>query len=103
MHSLLSALAAASVVERAPGRHGSHLRVSPRFLAFAEGTAGRLRLQGRGSGPEQTLEVALQAWDEFAGDARRAAMLLAGMLADGHQLGLVQPVFPSLDAYAVAA
>lgn len=95
-------LSSARVLVRSGGRR-NRLRVNPRFLAHAEGTAGRLHLQGRPVGSVQALEVALTTWDGFAGDACHAAAFLETFLADRHQLGALRPVFPVLESFAVAA
>lgn len=99
--NLLARLTLAGVLARSGGRR-SRLRVSPRFLAHAEGTAGRLHMQGRTATPGPVLAAALQTWDDFHGDAHTTARFLEDFLADRDQLGPLRPVFPVLEAFAAA-
>lgn len=92
--TLLSALAAAGVLERPGSRRGAFLRVTPRFLAHAEAYAARLRGLGRPHDPASVLDASLATWDNYVGDSRQGALLLVEFL-DGHgQFGSLQPVFP---------
>ncbi len=92
--TLLSALAAAGVLERPGSRRGAFLRVTPRFLAHAETHAARLRGLARPHDPAAVLDASLATWDGYAGDPRQGAILLVEFL-DGHgQFGSLQPVFP---------
>ena len=93
----MALLAQAGVLERRGG-----LRVSARFLAHAESTASRLRQQGRWFGPADGLQAALGTWDDYLHDVRQGALVLWEFMADHHQAGGLQPVFPALDAYAAA-
>jgi len=100
--NLLASLALAGILERS-GRGRVVLRVAPRFLAHAEGTAGRLRLQRRGTDLD-ALEAALATWDEYHHEPRAGAVFLLGLLEERDQLGALRPAFPPLDAFrAVAA
>jgi hypothetical protein len=99
--NILARLTLAGILERS-GRRRSVLRVSPRFMAHAEGTSGRLRLSGHGPALP-VLEVAVRTWDEYHGDAASAARFLEAMLGERHQLGALRPVFPALDQFARAA
>lgn len=100
--NLLAALAAAGILERTgPGR--AVLRASPRFLAHAEGTAGRLRLQGRSTGAEAALEAALVTWDGYRHSPLAGARFLREFLEERNQLGAVVPVFPALETFTPQA
>ncbi len=84
MANLLASLHALGIVERT----GLRLRVTPRFLAHAEGTAGRLHLLGQ---PQRALDVALASW----GPVPEGAATVVADLMDRHdQWGMVHPVFP---------
>ncbi len=97
MAHVLASLALSGIVERSgPGR--SVLRVSARFLAHAEGTAGRLRLHAH-AGHQDVLEAALLSWDDFHHDEREGARVLARMIDD--QWGV--PSFGTLDPFAAAS
>jgi hypothetical protein len=98
--NLLAALALAGVVERS--NKARTLRVSPRFMAHAEGTAGRLRLLGLHLQEKDVLHSALSTWDEFHQDAWPAAGFLAQIMTDRDQMGALRPVFPALEAFAAA-
>ena len=100
--SLLASLAAAGVVERA-GPRRAVLRVTTRFLAHAEGTAGRLRTLGRVDDRATVLEVALATWDGYHNAAHGGARILADLLGDREQFGNVFPVFAAMDGHIVAA
>lgn len=90
MDSLLTRLALAGVVERA-GPRRSVLRVTPRFLAHAEGTAGRLRMLGHPGTPQEILESALETWGDLAVAPGRGARYLTGLMADRDQMTSLQP------------
>ncbi len=92
--NLLASLAVARIIERT-GRGRSVLRITPRFLAHAEGTA---------QGHEDQAEVlcrALQTWDGYHHDPRAGAAFLRDALAD--QLGNLCPAFPSIESFRAAA
>ena len=97
--SLLTRLALAGVVERA-GPRRSVLRVTPRFLAHAEGTAGRLRMLGLLGTPQDILESALETWGDLAVAPRRGAHYLAELMSDRDQMASLQP-FLAVEAVAV--
>ncbi len=99
--NLLASLALAGVLQRAPAARG--LRVTHRFLAHAEGTAGRFRTLGLTGDECDVLAAALSTWDDFRQDPRAGAALLRDMLADRDQLGALRPVFPGLDTFSAAA
>lgn len=101
--TILSALAAAGVLERPGSRRGAFLRVTPRFLAHAEETSNRLRLLGRAHDPATVLDAALAAWDDYGHDPHQGAALLVDFLDGRSQLGALQPVFPALEAFVPAA
>lgn len=95
---LLTRLTLAGIVERA-GRRRSVLRVTPRFLAHAEGTAGRLRMLGFGT-PHGILEAALETWGDASVTPRRGADCLLELMADRDQLGTLQPFLAPVDVPA---
>ncbi len=99
--NLLAALALAGILQRAPGAR--RLRVNPRFLAHAEGTAGRYRTLGLTGDEYDVLAAALGTWDDFRQDPRAAASMLREMLADRDQLGALRPVFPAIETFSAAA
>lgn len=99
--NLLAALALAGVLQRAPGARG--LRVTHRFLAHAEGTAGRFRMLGLAGDESDVLANALSTWDDYRQDPRAGAGLLRDMLADRDQLGSLRPVFPAIESFSAAA
>jgi hypothetical protein len=101
--TLLSALCAAGVLERTPARGGTYLRVSPRFLAHAEASSSRLRVQGLPATPGASLSTALTSWDGFTQDPLAAADLLLEILEARNQLGGLRPVFPMLEQFAPIA
>lgn len=101
--SILTQLADADILERSGARSPRHLRVSPRFLAYAEGVGGRLRLTGTASHVESVLEHALAGWDDYRGDAHAGARLLGEFMAENDQLGALLPVFPALENFALVA
>lgn len=104
MSALLSDLAAAGVVERASSRSGpSHLRVAARFLSHAERETARRQSLGLAASAEDVLAAVLTVWDEYSGDARSGAEVVFAVMAERHQLGLLRPAFPTLDAFALAA
>lgn len=93
---LLASLALARIVERTgPGR--CVLRITPRFLAHAEGTAGH----GSHETKADLLYRALQTWDGFHHDPRAGAAFLHDVLAN--QLGSLSPAFPSIESFRAAA
>ncbi len=99
--NLLAALALAGILQRAPGARG--LRVTHRFLAHAEGTAGRYRTLGLTGDESDVLTAALSTWDDYRQDPRAGAQLLRDMLADRDQLGAIRPVFPAIESFMAAA
>lgn len=98
MAHVLASLALNGIVERS-GPRKAVLRVTPRFLAHAEGTAGRLRLQAPAASQDEVLEAALLSWDGFGHDARLAAQVLARMIDDHWGM----PLFGTLDPFAAAS
>lgn len=86
---LLTRLALAGIVERA-GPRRSVLRVTPRFLAHAEGTAGRLRMLGLGT-PHNVLQTALETWGDASLAPRRGADYLLELMRDRDQMGTLLP------------
>lgn len=96
--TVLSQLADAGVLERR-----ATLRVSRRFLDHAEATDARLRAQGRWMGPAVSLQAALGTWDDYLHDVRHGALALWEFMAEHHQAGSLQPVFPALEGFAVPA
>ena len=96
--SLLPALLQSGVLER----HGGRLRVTPRFAAHADATAHRLRAAGRWTDPASSIEAALGTWDDYLFDVRSGGLALGEFMADHHQVGAVQPVFPAIEAFAAA-
>lgn len=97
--NILASLVMANIVERAgPGR--ATLRVTPRFMAHLEGTAGRLRVQGHPARDRPLLEAALATWDEHFVAPRAGAGFLADLLAERQQWGTLQPMFPDLAGFA---
>ena len=90
MANVLASLASAGILERAGSRRT--LRVTPRFLAHAEGTAGRLRLLGHPD-PALVLREALGSWDAYRHDLADGTTALMGFLADHDQFGALRPVF----------
>ena len=99
----LATLVHAGILERAPSRAGSRLRVTPRFLAHAEDAAGRLALHGYAAAPSLALERAISTWDAAPHDAVREAAFLREFLGDRGQFGALQPVFPAIESYARAS
>lgn len=99
MASNLSLLVRSGVLQRT----GAQVRVAPRFLDHAEATAQRLRSVGRWLGPADALEAALGTWDEWMYDVRTGSLVLWEFMAGRGQAGALQPAFPTMDAFAVAA
>lgn len=99
---LLSHLASAGILERAGGRGAAYLRVTPRFLAHAEGTAGRLRLQTGTDDVHASLVSALTTWDDFTHSPYHAALYLRDLLSERGQLGHLRAFFPAIESYAAA-
>ncbi len=98
---LLADLARSGVLEYNRSRAGSVLRPSPRFMAHAEQTAGRLGAHAS-LGAVAILENALATWDEHGLGLRDAARFLADFLGERDQLGALRPVFPVLEQFALA-
>jgi hypothetical protein len=103
MPNLLSVLAQAEVLERTHGRGRAYLRVTPRFLAHAEGASARLKLQGRHTGPAAALAHALLSWDGYGHDPHQGALVLVDLLGERGQLGALRPVFPLLEQFCSVA
>lgn len=99
--NLLASLVTAGVVERAGPRGRAHLRVSPRFMAHAEGTVGRLRIQGHVPDARGVLQAALMTWDGLHVDPWAGAGFLERLLADRDQWGALRPVFPDLGSFHI--
>lgn len=97
--SILAHLVAAGIVERAGARGRAHLRVTPRFMAHAEGTRGRLRMQGQETAGLRLLEHAVGTWDDLCVDPRAGARMLQQLLGDREQWGTLRPVFPDLGSF----
>lgn len=91
MANVLASLCAHGVLERPAGRP---LRVSPRFLAHAEGTAGRMRILGMDA--DAALDAALTEWTGQRDDAARAVLM--ELLGRQEQWGALRPVFPAIAA-----
>lgn len=103
MPNLLAVLAQAEVLERCHGRGRTFLRVTPRFLAHAEGASARLKLQGRHTGPAAALASALLSWDGYEHDPHQGALVLVDLLEERGQLGALRPVFPLLEQFGSVA
>lgn len=101
-HALLGHLTAAGILERAGGKGAAYLRVTPRFLSHAEGTAGRLRLQTGVDDEHAALQSALSTWDGYRLNAYQGALFLRDLLEERGQLGTLQRTFMVLDSFAVA-
>jgi hypothetical protein len=99
---ILSHLTAAGILERAGGRGNAYLRVTPRFLSHAEGTAGRLRLRTGHDDEHAALETALATWDHHVHNPYQGALFLRDLLLERGQLGRVRSFFPAIEAFAAA-
>lgn len=100
--NLLASLTLAGIIERTgPGRRT--LRVTPRFMAHAEGTVGRLHTLGLVCDDVDVLHAALQTWDDFLQDPWSSARFLHQIMADRDQLGQLRPVFPAIEQFSAAA
>lgn len=96
---LLSQLTASGILERAGGKGASYLRVTPRFLSHAEGTAGRLRTFTGHDDEHASLKAALTTWDGFTANPHSAALFLRDLLEQKGQLGCLRSFWPTLEAF----
>ncbi|MGB1697687.1 MAG: hypothetical protein ACPHK8_04750 [Thermoplasmatota archaeon] len=80
------ALTSVGIIEQRAGR----TRISPRFLAHAEGTYGRMSILNPHAPLPEVLHSAIGTWKESTAAHRIEATELLAFMQDRNQLGLLQ-------------
>jgi hypothetical protein len=87
--SVLAALLSAGIIERAGAMRT--LRLTARFLAHAEGTAGRLRVICRIDDRSAAIETALATWVELHAQPDHAASIVMDLFGGSNSGWIGQP------------